>query len=506
MNADKSIIIIGAGIAGLSTGCYSQMNGYSTRIFEMHDLPGGLCTSWKRKGYTIDGCMHFLLGSNPGTGFYRIWEELGAVQGRQMINQEEYVHFEGEDGQVFHAYTDIDRLEQHLNELAPEDGKVIEEVIKAARQCTCFEIPVGKARELYGTVDYIEMMPKMFPILRFMSKWGKISTLDLANRVKHPLLRQFLLTYAELPDYSMIVLLMAIAWHHRKHAGYAVGGSLKFSKAIEGRYLGLGGEINYKSKIAKILVENDKAVGIQQADGTEHYSDIVISAADGRTTIFEMLEGKYVNDKICNLYDNSPLFPPLIQIALGVNRSFDEVPHLVSGINYPLNEPVTIAGQEVTRLGVHIYNYDPGSASYGKTLLKVLLNTDYDYWKNLRQDTRRYREEKRKIADRVIVLLEQRFPGLADRVEMTDVATPMTWERYTGNWRASHEGWLMTTKNLNMRLSKTLPRLSNFYMAGQWVMPGGSLPYVAVSGRDVVQIICKKDKKKFVTATPERNQ
>ena len=42
---DKSIIIIGAGIAGLAAGCYGQMNGYNTQIFEMHDLPGGLCTA-----------------------------------------------------------------------------------------------------------------------------------------------------------------------------------------------------------------------------------------------------------------------------------------------------------------------------------------------------------------------------------------------------------------------------------------------------------------------------
>ncbi|MCK4323768.1 MAG: NAD(P)/FAD-dependent oxidoreductase, partial [Armatimonadetes bacterium] len=55
---DKSIIIIGAGIAGLSAGCYARMNGYRTTIFEMHDKPGGLCTSWKRRGYTIDGCLH----------------------------------------------------------------------------------------------------------------------------------------------------------------------------------------------------------------------------------------------------------------------------------------------------------------------------------------------------------------------------------------------------------------------------------------------------------------
>ncbi len=60
---DKSVIIIGAGIGGLSTGCYAQMNGYKTRIFEMGDKPGGLCTAWQRKGYIIDGCLHWLVGS-----------------------------------------------------------------------------------------------------------------------------------------------------------------------------------------------------------------------------------------------------------------------------------------------------------------------------------------------------------------------------------------------------------------------------------------------------------
>ena len=498
----KSIIIIGAGIAGLSAGCYSQMNGYRTRIFEMHTIPGGLCTSWKRKGYTIDGCMHWLLGANQGTSFYHIWEELGAVQGRCMVNQEEYIRFEGEGGKVFSVYTDIDRLEKHMKELAPEDEKIIKEIVKDMRKCTRIEIPIEKARELYSPVDGFKMMIKMFPFLQILRKWGKISTLDLAKRFTNPLLCQALLTYAELPDQPTLILLMALAWHHQKHASYPVGGSLAFAQAVERRYLELGGEIDYRSPVDKILVEKDKAVGIRLTDGTEHHGDIVISAADGRTTIFDMLEGRYINDKIRDCYNNSPLFPPLIQITLGVTRSFDEVPHLVSGINYPLNGPVTIAGQELRRLGVHVYNYDPSLAPKGKTVLKILLNTDYEYWKKLKQDSERYKSEKGQIADQVIALLDQRFPGVAEQVEMRDVATPMTWERYTGNWQASHEGWLMTTKNLNMRLSKTLPGLKNFYMAGQWVEPGGSLPYVAVSGRNVTQIICKKDKRPFVTTTP----
>ena len=59
----KSIAIVGAGIAGLAAGCYAQMNGYRSRIYELHSIPGGLCTSWRRRGYTFDGGVRYLSGT-----------------------------------------------------------------------------------------------------------------------------------------------------------------------------------------------------------------------------------------------------------------------------------------------------------------------------------------------------------------------------------------------------------------------------------------------------------
>ena len=78
-----------------------------------------------------------------------------------------------------------------------------------------------------------------------------------------------------------------------------------------------------------------KLTGIRLADGTEHQCSRVISAADGQTTIFKMLEGKYTDDNIRNAYDNWPLFPSLIFVGIGVNRTFDDVPLSVSGFSYP---------------------------------------------------------------------------------------------------------------------------------------------------------------------------
>jgi phytoene dehydrogenase-like protein len=88
---DRSIVIIGAGIGGLSTGCYAQMNGYRATILEMHTGPGGLCTSWQRDGYTFDGCIHNLAGTVPQSAFHGMWRELGLVPAVAMQGFEELV-------------------------------------------------------------------------------------------------------------------------------------------------------------------------------------------------------------------------------------------------------------------------------------------------------------------------------------------------------------------------------------------------------------------------------
>src|SRR5450759_2939278 len=101
---DKSLIIIGAGIAGLSAGCYALMNGYQAQIFEMHNLPGGLCTAWKRNGYTVDGCIHWLMGTSPGSGFYQLWSELGVMRSRRMIAHDEFLRVVEPNGKALIFY------------------------------------------------------------------------------------------------------------------------------------------------------------------------------------------------------------------------------------------------------------------------------------------------------------------------------------------------------------------------------------------------------------------
>jgi len=239
---EKSIIIIGGGLSGLSAGCYGRMNGYKTSIFEMHDKAGGVCTAWKRQGYTIDGAMNWLLGTSPGSGFHKFWEELGAAQRWKIYNHDQYLINEDKTGKAFHVYCDADRFEQYLLELAPEDKDVIKELTQGIRSFSRLETPVDKPSDLYNWCDKIKTM-KMLPSLMQMRKWSKISMADFFKRCKNPLLREaFSLAFGDTPA-PMMMLFWMLGFQHNKAAGYVVGGALELVRFLEERYRALGGEI-----------------------------------------------------------------------------------------------------------------------------------------------------------------------------------------------------------------------------------------------------------------------
>lgn len=501
---DNSIIIIGAGFAGLAAGIYAQMNGYRTRIFEMHSLPGGLCTAWKRQGYTIDGCIHWLVGSSPKSSYHRLWQEVGIAQGREFINLDEFARYEGADGRTFILHADVDKLEQHMLALAPADAAATREFIRGIRLCLAFDPPDEfdpPRTRLRKTLKLGLLMARRG---REMQQWMQTTIGAFADRFGDPLIREAL-REAWYPEFSILFMLFTFAWLHAGNAGYPIGGSLPMSRALEKRYLDLGGEIHYHSRVEQVLVEDDRAVGVRLADGSEHRAGRVVSAADGHSTIFAMLGGRYADDEARRPYAEWPTFPALLFIGLGVNRSFAAEPKTVSGLSFALAQPTEIADAVYERLPVRICNQDPTLAPAGKTCLAVMLSSSYDYWRVLAADRAAYDEKKDQVARTVVALLDQRFPGLSDHVEMVDVATPLTWERYTGNWKGSFEGWLLTPQNaftMIRPMRQTLPGLQNFYLCGQWVEPGGGLPTAVMSGRRLVKALCKEDGVAFSAALP----
>ncbi len=489
-------------MGGLATGIYGQLNGFNTMIFEAHTMPGGQSTSWKRNGYVFDASLHNLNGFKPHTRVNAFWQELGVLP-CEMVKRNEFVSAVLPDGTYFHNYFDLEKLESHMKQLSPEDSAVIEEYVNGIKS----SIPKNDwfgITNLGSFWEKLSVMPFILPRIKYF----KYTLGTFARRFKHPFLRKaFPLIRHSTPDVPLFAYLLEHANFTYGDSGWPRGGGTTLSRNMADRYLHLGGKIHFKKKVVRILTENNRTCGIELEDGTQHRADFIVSNADGRKTIFEMLGGQYMNKKVSKYCESFPADHQVgssVYVCLGVKRDLSSYP---SSLIMFLEKPEIFGGNNCDHLSMQIFGFDSSMAPAGKGVIKVELSCKPSYFSNLSSNKTAYNAEKDKLAEQVITLLDNQFPGLRDDIEVVDVATLTTWERYMGGT----QGWnnfpykykeLTDIRNvldvlLGLNRMYSLPGLKNFFFTGQWVTSLGSLFSTALTGKIVVQKICKQCGVKF---------
>jgi len=183
-------------------------------------------------------------------------------------------------------------------------------------------------------------------------------------------------------------------------------------------------------------------------------------------------------------------------VSFGVAREFKEDIWMKI---LKMEQPISVANRELDEMMIRIFNYSSKLAPPGKTVVQVEFETDWNYWYELRKDKSKYDIVKGRVAVDVLKWLENHYPNISSQVEVTDVATPYTFWRYTRNREGAYMGWLPSPETMSAHVEKTLPGLANFYMAGQWAMPTGGVQSAIYSGRHVLQLICHQEGKPFRT-------
>ncbi len=493
---NKQVIIIGGGYAGLSLGCYLQMNDFDTTILEKDALCGGISVSWERKGYTFDGATHYMCGSSRNSNLHYILNEIIDFSKLDMYNFSEFICVEHNEKQ-FHVYTDADRLKEEMYRIAPEDGSPIDCFIAAIKQFGTFQVPFEKAPEVYTFGDRINFLKKQLPLVFFRQKWAKITIEEFAKKFKNPDMRvMFQKIFPEHEYFSIMALIAPLAWMNAKNAGYPMGGSKSVIGLCIERYQALGGTIENEKEVDTIHVENNRATKVTCIDGSSYPSDIVFSAADLHTTLFKLLDAKYIDGKTYKRFHKLKPFTAIVQVSLGIKRPFTEKSEK---FYTALTEELTFGKHTSRDMLVRICSFDPSFAPKGCTaVVAQLRNEESAYWQALRQDDKRkYNRQKERIAQIVIDSLEKRFGNIKDHVEVVDVATPATFTRYTNLWKGAQQGWAPTPQAVGRLQKKTLPKVKNFYLTGQWLSAGGGIPAVFSLSRQGAQLVCKADNKTF---------
>ncbi len=496
---EKSILIVGAGISGLSAGFYARLNGYKTSIFEMNSIPGGLCTAWERKGYTFDISMHMLTASRSGP-INKMWQELGIPEKFSFHYHDHISRIEGM-GKELTLSTDRKKFEEELLAISPDDADLINEFIRLIFGPDMMKAASLKPKALKNPWDLLRMYIALLPLFRIFGKYNKMTIQEFAGRFKDPFLREAIRFIVDSPGWPMKQFpMVALAGFIRSavtEAGAPLGGSQQVVYHIADLFKKLGGEIHLKSRVTDLIIDNNRVIGIELEDGTRHTADQVIWAGDGHTLIYKILNGEYTTEKITNMYEKWIPVKPIIHVMMGVNRDLSEEPH---SITFQPDEPITIAGREHRWLSVLHHCFDKSMAPEGKSAVEVWYDTEYEPWEELYKNREEYKAEKKRIADYTIRQLDKRWPGFASQVEVIDVPTPATYTRYTGNWKGSPDGWYITPDNMgDDDPVRTLPGLEGLRMVGQWTAPFMGTVMSALSGRQVIQLMCKKDGRKFIT-------
>jgi len=483
----RQVLIIGGGPAGLAAGIYCGMAGLEPLVLEGHRAAGGLCTSWKRKGYTIDGCVHFIMGSGPGSVFHEMWKELGVFEKLDPIGGfhyfDDFFHFRFADGQQLRLSTDLTELERSLRRVSPADAPRIRTFTRAVRDLSGFSPPLDL---LEGWRSIARAGWRSLPFAVPLIRWQNTSIDAFAGGFRSHRLREMFrrLWY---PDYSMLYILLILGWLGKRLAGYPKVNSLGFSTVLEQGLLERGGEIRYGARVRRILRTGGRAVGVRLESGEEISGDYVIAAACAPETLSELLGDQAPRPP------GIPITPPLVHVVFGSSYEFSGYRSAACGMQLEISPPIEMSGEDRDFLLIHVYDFAEDLAPPGRVLVKIMYPTHYSRWARLGAAGKAgYTAAKEQAAAACIEAMERYFPGFGDSVDMTDVATPVTFHRYTENQLGSLIAW-GAVAGAPLMLKKTIPGVDRLVLAGHWRMPGGGVPQAALSGRHAVQWICCRE-------------
>lgn len=485
--SDPHIIIIGGGLAGLSTGCYARASGFATTIVEHNLSLGGVCTAWPRGAYMIDGCIHWLTGGP----FDRLYHELGILPGVERYQLHEWMTYRSaSDGTSIRITRNLDALLRDLRTIARDDAAEIERLIDGARSIGDLGPPIDHPRELASLYEQLvqlwELRHHAGTMLHFrapLATWTR-------ERLKTPALRR--LFEAILPnDVPAVFLCMVLGYLERGYLSRPIGGSARFRDALISSYERAGGAVRTHATVEEIVVKGDRAVGVRLTDGTILEGDAVVSTSSMPETALRLLGGRYGTDDVGHRMATSKMFPPIVLASFGVALPLRDLPPLwvINGV-----PPFELGGATNDRLYVRITNDDATLAPADHVVVQTMIETSYDWWATRRS---RYIAEKDVAAEIALTQLARFIPGLRAAVEITDLATPLTFWNMARSWRGAYEGWMPNREGMFGHVAKTLGNLRGLYMAGQWVEPGGGVPTALLSGRQVAQLLCADASRTF---------
>jgi prolycopene isomerase len=489
------VIVIGAGMGGLTAAALLARKGRKTLLVEKENQVGGYVVSFRRDGFTFDATGAFVGGCQEGGEFYRILEEMGIHKEMEFIpidhirniypGFEVHLHPGG-----FHSYTEA------LFNLFPKEEKGLKNYLSLVKR-------IGEEIKSYSEITLIQKIffPFYFRNLVRFHRSSHQTILDNLFRGEEIKTALHSLPVTEPPS-RLSFLFVAILINKALMEGvfYPKGGMGKIPEAMANAFQQAGGELFLQREAKEILIRERRVDGIRTKDEETFQAPLIVSDINPNLSV-KMLPSEFrkpFEEKIRHFEYSLSCF--ILYIATDLDLKGMGLPYFAYlRSSYDLEEEGRMLRrgeipQNPTMMVSIPTILDPSLAPPQQHILNVLINVPYHYREEWgKKDPETYRHIKEEFSQKILHQLESKLiPGLRNHLLLSEAATPLTLERYTGNEMGAMYGLASTPEQIgNLRPPNQTP-IPGLFEVGHYTRPSHGIIGASLSGSFAAQIILQK--------------
>jgi all-trans-retinol 13,14-reductase len=488
------IIIIGSGLGGLISGAKLSKEGKKVLVIEQHYIPGGCATMFKRKGYNFEVGLHEMDGLNKKDPKLKIFKDLGISKNLNFIEIPEFYRFKNNDIDIT-IPNNKQKIIKLLSKQFPNEKKGIDKYFKklAKIQKEINTLPMVK----WKMALLMPVFPLVFPNI-FSNVYTKLGDF-LDSLIKDETLKLILTAninyYHDNPNtMSLLYFCVAQNSYYEGSGHFIEGGSQKLSDYLKGYIEKNNGKFLFNYMVEEIIGDDDeKVIGVRARKKIgenrvleEFYGDKIISnsAIDNTSKMLDEKNRQKIEKKSKGLKKSLSLSN--IYIAFKENSNLEDNPSYstffygdITSTNddfYGKREKI----EDRSFVYVDYSKINSGLNSNGKEIGVICFKDYLEDWENLSEEG--YKNKKKIVAEKFIDRLNEKLPGIKEKIEFYEFATPKTIKRYTLNPNGSIYGYSQIPKQAGpFRIMNKSP-VKNLYFASAWSNPGGGFTGAILSG------------------------
>ena len=501
------VVVVGAGLGGLSAATLLAKKGLNVLLLEKHNVPGGYATSFVRGRYEFEVALHELSGvgtpEHPSS-LHRYLNYLGVAERVEFIHMPYFYRSIFPDLDI-RLPVGREKYEDVMCESFPRDAKGIKRFIGRFFELEHELVRLMKlteSKKLPSLVEIATLPINLRTLLRYaFTTWAQVLNRDVKDPKARAVLSQ-IWGYFGLPPskISYLYFANAMASYIKNGPTYIKGRSQALSNAFVTAFEEHGGEVRFNCGAQKITTSNGRITGVITEDGEEILANCVVSNASPVTTCRDLIGVKNVPQSFFNRLRSSTVGASSVIVYMGVARSpaklrIDDHEVFINA-NYDFEshyEKMKVVGLPEGMVA-GCYNHVFPEVSPSGTSMVVLTTLAYgEPWTKIPPE--QYVRTKNRVADAMISMAEKVLPGLRKYAEVVEVATPITNMRYTRTLGGAIYGFDQPPSDATVwRISHKGP-LEGLYFVGAWTPPGGGFEPSMLSGRMAGEMISRKVKK-----------